>query len=113
MATSWTDQGASRPSARVTASVPKIRNVHIDELRTAINNDIDKRGGAKETWSEEIEASVTKVRDDHLNELRTALLKESVSSPTLSCKITDLLFGCKYSIGSSIQTIVRLTVSFI
>jgi hypothetical protein len=72
MATSWHDEGASSPSARVQADVTKIREIHVFELRASINAESVRRSGAAQTWSETITPDVTKVRAVHINELRTA-----------------------------------------
>jgi hypothetical protein len=73
MATSWTDEG-SGPAARVLGGTTLIRKIHIDELRTAINAEISRRGGLARTWTNPtIVANSTAVRDDHVAELRAAL----------------------------------------
>ena len=73
MATSWTDQGASSPAARVVFDVTKVREIHVSELRTAINTEIQRRGGPPKIWTNSpITAGVTRVRDVHINELREA-----------------------------------------
>lgn len=68
--TDWTDDPL-RPFPMVGAH--KIRKIHVDELRTAINKDINDRGGSAQTFAETIEHSVTKIRASHLNELRAGV----------------------------------------
>lgn len=71
MATTWTDDPiVTTPVADAT----RVRKIHVDELRTAINTDLVKRKGSAKTWSEEIVADETKIRATHLNELRQALV---------------------------------------
>jgi len=70
MATTWTDdplRDGSMPNPT------RVRKIHVTELRTAINNDIARRGGVPGTWTDPtITAGSTKIRSPHLNDLRTA-----------------------------------------
>ena len=70
MTTTWTDDpiiDGSQPNPT------QVRKIHVDELRTSLNNDIAKRGGVPGTWEDPtITAGTTKIRSVHLNELRSA-----------------------------------------
>jgi hypothetical protein len=88
MATSWTDEGASSPAARVSADITKVRAIHVNELRTAINAEIVSRGGVQQVWTNDPITSppgvAQKVRTVHVAELRSA----SNYAKTLYC-VTD------------------------
>lgn len=63
----WTDP-------TITASVTKIRKIHIDEIRTAINTEIARRGLTSVSFTDStLTVSVTKDRKIHIDELRGAI----------------------------------------
>ena len=74
MATNWTDEGASSPAARVVADVTKVRAIHVNELRVAINAEISSRGGSPHSWSNNPITTIPeqRVRAVHITELRAA-----------------------------------------
>jgi hypothetical protein len=51
----------------------RVRRIHVDELRTALEWDITARGGARPTWTDTLTAGATKIRAVHLNELRNGV----------------------------------------
>lgn len=62
--------------ATLTANSIKPRKVHIDELRTAINNELSRRGLSTVSFTDStVTANVTQVRKIHIDELRTAINK--------------------------------------
>lgn len=66
---SWTDNS-------LYSDTTNIRKVHIDELRTEINNELSRRGISEASWSNPtITADSTQIRVVHINELRSAVNK--------------------------------------
>ena len=76
----WTDP-------TLTADSTKIRKVHIDELRTAINNELTRRGLSSATWTDPtLTANSTAVKKIHISNLRTQIEKiESGNSEVGYC----------------------------
>jgi hypothetical protein len=73
MATSWTDEGASSPDARVAAFVTSIKGVHVNELRTAIGTERTRRSLGAYSWSwSAVAANTDSILKTHLDELRAA-----------------------------------------
>lgn len=57
-------------------TVTKPRTVHINELRTAIDTELSRRGLSTTTWTDStLTANSTLIRKTHVDELRTALIK--------------------------------------
>ena len=75
MVTSWTDEGASSPSARVVINTTAVKAVHINELKTAIDNERARlgRGGAY-AWAVDmpVTSNVTTTLTSHITQLRDA-----------------------------------------
>lgn len=70
----WTD-------STITANSTKIRKVHIDELRTYINNELSRRGFSTTNFTDStITANSTKIRKEHIDELREALNRIHIGS---------------------------------
>lgn len=70
MTTTWTDNP-------LVAGTTKIRKIHIEELRTAINSEIGRRGGTARSFSNPVlhdgsQPNPTKCRAAHVQELRDA-----------------------------------------
>jgi hypothetical protein len=62
--TSWTDT--------ITADVTKQREVHVTELRTALDKEVTDRGLASPTWEDNpLVVNITKIRAVHINNLRS------------------------------------------
>ncbi len=60
----------------LTANVTLPRKIHIDELRTAINDELTRRGLSSATWTDLIiTANASTVRKIHVDELRTQIAK--------------------------------------
>jgi hypothetical protein len=83
MATVWTD-------SPIVAGTTEIRAVHINELRTAINNEISRRAGGIKSWTDPTlvvppGANPNIVRESHVRELRAA----ANYAETIDC-VTDL-----------------------
>ena len=74
MVTSWTDEGASSPSARVAAQITAIKAVHVNELRTALIAERSRRGWGAYSWPTGLPATAnaTDVLKTHLDALRDA-----------------------------------------
>jgi len=63
----WTD-------TTLTANSTKVRKAHIDGLRTAINNELSRRGINQYTWTDPtVTANSTKVKKSHIDDLRAGL----------------------------------------
>lgn len=76
MATSWTDEGASSPSARVASNVTYIKAVHINELKTAIDAERTRRGSAAYPWVgfPAVAGAASGVLKTYIEQLRLATL---------------------------------------
>jgi len=73
MTTSWTDVGASSPSARVDGTV-SVRAIHINELKTAIDAERARRSAPVYSWTDfPVVANSTLIRETHITQLRNAV----------------------------------------
>ncbi|OGM94178.1 hypothetical protein A2524_00680 [Candidatus Wolfebacteria bacterium RIFOXYD12_FULL_48_21] len=92
-AASWTD-------STITANSTKIRKVHIDELRSAINTRRIDAGLTNYSWTDPtITANSTKIRKVHIDDLRTAISQvyttcgqaaPSWTDPTITANTTKI-----------------------
>jgi hypothetical protein len=65
----WTDP-------TLTGNLSGVRKIHLDELRTAINNELTRRGLDNVVFTDTtVTANVTKIRKIHVDELRAAINK--------------------------------------
>ena len=71
--TSWTDEGVSSPSTRVTEDITLAKGIHIRELRNAIDAEMVARGGSGFPWTTDpaITDDQITVKALHITELRS------------------------------------------
>lgn len=79
----------------ITQDVTQVRAVHVTELRTAINEELTRRGLDTLTWEDTITANSTLIRKQHVDELRDAITTlKTGDCPTDSYYCPEDTSGC-------------------
>ena len=76
MVTSWTDEGAFSPSARVEANVTATKALHINELKAAVDVERARRSTAAYPWSgfPAVAGAVSGLLKTYIEQLRLSMV---------------------------------------